>query len=72
MEPGSSVTKTALMNQGDGSFCRLPTFIPSGMGEEEEGNYGAELDLGQGLEAEQLGRTPVKLNVDNGNSSGCD
>lgn len=47
-------------------------FIPSEMGEEEEGNYGAELEMGQGLEAEQLGRTPVKLNVDNGKSSGCD
>lgn len=42
------------------------------MGEEEEGNYGAELEMGQGLEAEQLGRTPGKLNVDNGKSPGCD
>lgn len=69
MEP---VTKTALMNRRDGSFCRPTAFIPSEMGEEEEGNYGAALEMGQGLEAEQLGRTPVKLNMDNGKSSGCD
>lgn len=68
----SQQPKQLWWTDGDGSFCRPTAFTPSEMGEEEEGNYGAELEMGQGLEAEQLGRTPGKLNVDNGKSPGCD
>lgn len=53
-EPGKSIIKIALL-------CKVAfIFLSSGMGVEGGQNQEDALELGQGLEARQIPRTPVK------------